>query len=128
MLRSARLRQPAIQLFARGVPQIYYVGLLAGDDDLAAVERVGDGRAINRHDYTLDEIAAAIERPVVRRLLDLVRLRASHAAFDGSLAVDVPAPGRLRLAWAHGSAACALDVDLRDGSVTVTDDGLAAPR
>ena len=41
----------AIQLFARGVPQVYYVGLLAGENDLEAVERTGEGRAINRHDY-----------------------------------------------------------------------------
>ena len=29
----------------RGVPQIYYVGLLAGENDAAAVERTGEGRA-----------------------------------------------------------------------------------
>ena len=42
----------AIQLFARGIPQVYYVGLLAGANDQAAVERTGEGRAVNRHDYT----------------------------------------------------------------------------
>ncbi len=46
----------AIQLFARGIPQLYYVGLLAGENDDAAVERTGEGRAINRHDYTIAEI------------------------------------------------------------------------
>ena len=48
----------AIQLFARGVPQIYYVGLLAGENDHEAVRRTGEGRAINRHDFTLEEIHA----------------------------------------------------------------------
>ena len=57
----------AIQLFARGVPQIYYVGLLAGENDHAAVERTGDGRSINRHDFSSDEISRALRRPVVRR-------------------------------------------------------------
>ena len=71
----------AIQLFARGIPQVYYVGLLAGTNDHVAVERTGEGRAINRHDYTRAEIDAALERPVVRRILDLVRLRATHPAF-----------------------------------------------
>ncbi len=33
----------AIQLFARGVPQIYYVGLLAGANDHAAVDANGRG-------------------------------------------------------------------------------------
>ena len=78
----------AIQLFARGVPQVYYVGLLAGENDLDAVERTGEGRAINRHDYRLDEIHAALERPVVGRLLDLIRLRNTHPAFDGELFVE----------------------------------------
>ena len=37
----------AIQLFARGVPQIYYVGLLAGENDHAAVaEPAKGGRSI----------------------------------------------------------------------------------
>ena len=73
----------AIQLFARGVPQIYYVGLLAGANDHGAVERTGEGRAINRHDYTGDEIEGALGRPVVKRVVDLVRLRNTHRAFDG---------------------------------------------
>ena len=59
----------AIQLFARGVPQIYYVGLLAGENDHGR-STTGDGRAINRHDYTVGEIDVALQRPVVRRLLD----------------------------------------------------------
>src|SRR5204863_407222 len=65
----------AIQLFARGIPQIYYAGLLAGENDLAAVENTGDGRAINRHDYTTEEISSALQRPVVGRVVELVRLR-----------------------------------------------------
>ena len=57
----------AIQLFARGVPQIYYVGLLAGENDHLAVSETGEGRAINRHDYSTAEVDAAISRPVVQR-------------------------------------------------------------
>ena len=94
----------AIQLFARGVPQIYYVGLLAGTNDTAAVERTGEGRAINRHDYGADEIESALRRPVVGRLLELIRLRNSHPAFDGTLRVEVDA-GRFdtSAAYAAGS-------------------------
>lgn len=36
----------AIQLFARGVPQIYYVGLLAGENDHGAVVKSGEARSI----------------------------------------------------------------------------------
>jgi sucrose phosphorylase len=105
----------AIQLFARGVPQLYYVGLLAGENDHAAVQRTGDGRAVNRHDYSAAEIEAAIERPVVRRILELVRLRREHPAFQGDLAVTLEDSARMRLAWSHGPDAVELLVDLKRG-------------
>lgn len=108
----------AIQLFARGVPQIYYVGLLAGENDAAAVARTGDGRAINRHDFTAEEIAERLERPVVRRLLDLIRLRNAHPAFEGELVVDVDGPD-LRMRWQNGPAEAALQIDLGTGASTV---------
>jgi sucrose phosphorylase len=108
----------AIQLFAKGVPQIYYVGLLAGENDKAAVERTGDGRAINRHDYTVEEVGDALSRPVVGRVIELVRLRNTHPAFDGAL--DVAEDGSsLRLLWRNGDATCSLDVDLASGRAAV---------
>ena len=115
----------AIQLFAKGVPQVYYVGLLAGANDLVAVGATKDGRAINRHDYAADEIAAALERPVVRRLLELIRLRNTHPAFDGTLSVETDDPSGLRLRWTAGDAACGLEVDLATGRATVHEAGRA---
>ncbi len=109
----------AIQLFAPGVPQLYYVGLLAGENDAAAVAATGDGRAVNRHDYTRDEIAAALGRPIVGRILDLVRLRREHPAFKGELAVDYEA-SRLRLRWRRGEDCCELDADVGTGEAWVT--------
>lgn len=77
----------AIQLFAPGVPQIYYVGLLAGENDMTLLEKSGVGRDINRHYYTLEEIERALQRPVVKKLFDLVRFRNQHAAFHGSFSM-----------------------------------------
>lgn len=121
----------AIQLFARGVPQIYYVGLLAGENDLAAVDRTGEGRAINRHDYTEAEIEAALRRPVVGRLLELVRLRNTHPAFEGELEVDLEGSAVLRLGWRNprrrdGLVECVLEVDVRTGSFRVSSGAAAA--
>jgi sucrose 6(F)-phosphate phosphorylase len=109
---DAYLLARAIQLFAPGVPQVYYVGLLAGDNDPAAVAATGEGRAVNRHDYTSTEIRRDLERPVVRRLLELLRLRCEHPAFGGELEITGGGP-HLRLAWRMGDRACALDVDLQ---------------
>ena len=112
----------AIQLFARGVPQVYYVGLLAGANDRAALEQTGDGRAINRHDFTFAEIDDALDRPVVQQLLELVRLRNTHPAFDGALEVELVGDSGLRLSWRLASSSCSLDVDVSNGGVTVADD------
>jgi sucrose phosphorylase len=108
----------AIQLFARGIPQIYYVGLLAGANDQKAVIEAGEGRAINRHNYGMQEIAAELERPVVRRLTDLIRLRRSHPAFEGSLTVSSTAQS-IRLTWQRDADECVLDVNLADASVEI---------
>ncbi len=108
----------AIQLFTRGVPQVYYVGLLAGENDLAAVDRTGVGRAINRHDYSVEEATEALARPVVGRVIDLVRLRNTHPAFGGALEVDADG-SRLRLTWRAGPSRCALEVDLASGHHTI---------
>ena len=111
----------AIQLFARGVPQVYYVGLLAGANDGIAVDRTGDGRAVNRHDYAADEIGAALARPVVGRVLDLVRLRNTHPAFDGELSVSSAGDRSLRLRWWHGESTLVLEVDLAAGRAAIED-------
>jgi sucrose phosphorylase len=111
----------AIQLFARGIPQVYYVGLLAGENDDAAVAQSGDGRAINRHDYPAAEIADALDRPVVRRLVELVRLRNEHPAFDGALEVASEQDGQVELRWRNGDATCSLDVNLVAGRTSIDD-------
>ena len=47
-----------IQCFVPGIPQIYYVGLLAGGNDMELLRRTGVGRDINRHYYTSGGAAA----------------------------------------------------------------------
>jgi sucrose phosphorylase len=110
----------AIQLFARGVPQLYYVGLLAGENDYGAVTSTGEGRAINRHDYTATEIEAALQRPLVQRILALVRLRREHDAFDGQLEVALEDTSLLRLTWFQGDEFVELMVDVATGESSVT--------
>jgi sucrose phosphorylase len=108
----------AIQLFARGIPQVYYVGMLAGANDTAGVAETGEGRAINRHDYTPLELEEALTRPVVQRLMALIRLRNTHAAFDGELRVT-GSGSTLRMGWEHEGSTCELEADLASGRCVV---------
>jgi sucrose phosphorylase len=111
----------AIQLFAKGVPQIYYVGLLAGTNDKAAADHTGDGRAINRHDYRLEEVEEALRRPAVGRIIDLIRLRNRHRAFDGQLCTRTIGDGAIRLEWRTSDADLALEVDFVAGSAALVE-------
>ena len=105
----------AIQFFLPGIPQVYYVGLLAGHNDMQLLAETGVGRDINRHHYTRDEIDLALEKPVVERLLELIRLRNSHPAFQGTFAM-APTPDEvLELQWRNEAEFATLRIDLRSG-------------
>ena len=108
----------AIQLFARGIPQVYYVGLLAGSNDRVDVGQGADGRAVNRHNYSLGEVEDALRRPVVQRLLAMIRLRKEHPAFGGELTIS-GSGGLLRMRWDHSDSVCELDADLSRGTCSI---------
>lgn len=108
-----------IQFFAPGTPQIYYVGLLAGSNDIELVERTKQGRDINRHDYTQAEIDEALKRPVVKNIFQLMRLRNQHPAFDGELVIHDSGDDVLRLSYKNGEHSCSAEINLRQKSVNI---------
>jgi sucrose phosphorylase len=95
----AYLLARAIQFFMPGIPQVYYVGLLAGDNDMALLVRTGAGRDINRHYYQPAEVAAAIQKPVVKDLLALIKFRNSHPAFNGRMTLLESGEHELMMCW-----------------------------
>jgi sucrose phosphorylase len=126
---SAYLLARAIQFFMPGIPQVYYVGLLAGENDLDLLTKTGVGRDINRHRYSPAEITDALARPVVARQLDLIRLRNEHPAFGGVFSLQDSEPGWLVLRWQADTHRAELQADLRAGSGRVLlSDGLAPER
>lgn len=103
----------AIQFYSPGIPQVYYVGLLAGENDVALVERTKNGRDINRHNYTLDEIATDIQKPVVQRLLRLMEFRSTYPAFKGDFHIEEAPDDQIALTWHLAPYKTTLQVDLR---------------
>ena len=103
----------AIQFFLPGVPQVYYVGLLAGHNDLDLLRRTGAGRDINRRHYRRCDIDDALTRPVVQDLLRLIHLRNAHPAFGGRFELLPSEDQVLALRWAAGEHEAELHVDLR---------------
>jgi sucrose phosphorylase len=102
----------AIQCCIPGIPQIYYVGLLAGGNDVELLRRTGVGRDINRHHYGAADLQEQLARPVVQSLLALLRLRNTHPAFAGAFRRGDGPRGTLLLEWTNGGAFARLQVDL----------------
>jgi sucrose phosphorylase len=108
-----------IQCMLPGTPQVYYVGLLAGTNDAELLARTGVGRDVNRHHYTPDEIDTALTRPVVQRLLALLRWRATEPAFDGSFELLDAASHVVAVRWSSPTSTVTIEVDVATAAVTV---------
>ncbi|NRD77929.1 sucrose phosphorylase [Bacillus sp. BRMEA1] len=109
----------AIQFFAPGVPQVYYVGLLAGVNDVERVNETGEGRELNRHNYSLEEIEQSLEKEVVQRLLKLIRFRNEYGAFNGEFKVLESANDEIRLSWEKDYHHCMLYIDLKTNKTVI---------
>ena len=124
---DAYLLARLLQVWLPGIPQVYYVGLLAGHNDVELLHASGVGRDINRHRYTDDELERALARPVVRRLGALLKLRNTHRAFQGewTLLDEGRDQGVLSMRWDADGEVAALRADLRHRSfqLTLTVDG-----
>jgi sucrose phosphorylase len=108
---NAYLLARAIQFFAPGVPQVYYVGLLAGENDMTLLTKTDVGRDINRHYYTAAEIDRAIQRPVVQSLFELIRFRNCHPAFGGVFSMPETSDSKIAMRWDNESDWALLEVD-----------------
>ena len=97
---DAYITARVIQFFIPGIPQVYYVGLLAGKNDVIKLNRTGIGRNINRHNYNLKEIEKDLNKDVVKRLLALMEFRNFYPAFDGKFTlVESEEDNLLILRW-----------------------------
>ena len=106
----------AVQFFLPGVPQVYYVGALAGANDMELLHRTNVGRDINRHRYPTAEIDENLRRPVVQALNALCRLRNTLDAFDGEFASSRDADGAMTFSWTGRASSATLVFDPARGA------------
>ena len=109
----------AVQFFAPGIPQVYYVGLLAGSNDMELLGHTHVGRDVNRHYYTRAEVDADLARPVVAALGRLIRFRNSHPAFGGEFTCG-GGGSRLVMTWVSGDERAELAADFAAGTGELT--------
>lgn len=110
----------AIQFFSPGIPQVYYVGLLAGENDYELMKRTDFPRNISRHNYTAEEIRQEVQKPVVGELCRLMRFRNEYPAFDDACIVEETDDHILKLRRISGTYEAVLDANLQNYSFTIT--------
>ncbi|MGN1086005.1 MAG: sucrose phosphorylase [Porcipelethomonas sp.] len=117
---KAYLLARAIQFFAPGIPQVYYVGMLAGSNDIDLMERTKNGRDINRRYYSVEEVEQEQNRPVVKKLKELMILRNTHPAFSLEGAIGVVSEGdMLTITRTFGEYSLTLNANLTTYDYTI---------
>lgn len=113
----------AIQLFMPGKPQIWYLDLFAGKNDVDAVGRAGAGghKEINRTNLSQHEIESRMQLKVVRDQLDLLKFRNAFPAFgfDSEFEVSQNTPFELHFSWRKDGYKAEMRANLNDCGFTV---------
>jgi sucrose phosphorylase len=117
-LRLAR----AIQLFMPGIPQVWYLDLFAGKNDYAAADN-GDTaghKEINRTTLTNEMVAEGLQSAVVLDQLEMMRLRNTAAAFNGTLQIADTPPNELEMTWSHEDDTITLKANLENHGFSIS--------
>jgi len=117
---NAYLMARAIQFFVPGIPQVYYVGLFAGENDMELLAKTKVGRDINRHYYTTQEIDAHLERPLIQALKNLMILRNNHPAFNGEFNLLETSMQILHIEWVNEEDKAVLWIDLSTMTMNIS--------
>lgn len=110
----------AIQFFVPGIPQVYYVGLFGGANDMELLARTKVGRDINRHYYSKEEIKKQIESSIFSELKKLILLRNSHTAFNGDFNLKESAKNTINIKWTYEDNWAEIFIDLHLMSMKIT--------
>lgn len=118
---NAYLLSRVVQFYTPGIPQVYYVGLLAGENDIEALKRGEEGRSINRHTFTIPEIDAAVRKPILQKMYDIMRFRNIYPAFNGDISIGADNhDGTLTITWKKEQYSTTLHADFRAKTFSIT--------
>lgn len=117
---DAYLMARAIQFFVPGIPQVYYVGLFSGVNDMELLEKTNVGRDINRHYFTKEEISSEIKSPRFKSLRDLMLFRNNHPSFNGDCHVIKTQDDILTLKWVNDEEWSELTINLTNKTMAIT--------
>lgn len=116
---TSYLLSRAIQFFTPGIPQVYYMGLLAGENDYELMERTNYDRNISRHNYTIEEVEQFVTKPVVQQLCRLMQFRNEYPVFDGEMKIEDTPNHVLKITWKDKQWKAVLTAELVKQTFTI---------
>lgn len=125
---KAYLIARAIQFFVPGIPQVYYVGLLAGENDIELLEKTNVGRDINRHYFSKEEIDEVLSTDLFLKLKKLMVFRNSHNAFNGDFNLIPREENILNIKWKNQNDWAEILIDLKELNYQITFSDLGETR
>ena len=118
----------AIQMFMPGKPQVWYLDLFAGKNDLEGMKRAGANghKEINRTNLTVEQIGKKMDQNVVKQQLNMLRFRATFAAFSADALITVSsAANQMEFIWEKEDNKACLKIDFEATTFEMTGiDGL----
>jgi sucrose phosphorylase len=111
----------AIQMFMPGIPQIWYLDIFSGKNNYEAADNGGSGghKEINRTALSMNDIEEGLKTEIVKKQLEIIRLRNTSDAFSGEVEINDFADDILDIKWTNGTSIAHLIANLNNKAFTI---------
>ncbi|WP_338358480.1 glycosidase [Yeosuana marina] len=112
----------AIQLFMPGIPQVWYLDIFAGKNDYEAADKGGSAghKEINRTKLSMQDIEDGLKTDVVKKQLEIIRLRNTSKAFSGTVKISTTSNMELDILWTNEKERAHLKANLQNKAFTIS--------
>jgi len=111
----------AIQMFMPGIPQVWYLDIFAGKNNYEAADHGGSTghKEINRTTLSLQDIERGLKTDVVKKQLEIIRLRNTSSAFLGKIEINPSTDDSIAIKWTNNNTIAYLEADLKTNTFTI---------
>lgn len=112
----------AIQMFMPGIPQVWYLDLFAGKNDDQAADKGGDSghKEINRSTLNMQEVRSGLQKDIVLKQLDMMRLRNTSKAFLGTVNINETSGSEINIEWVNQNDKALLYANLKTFEISIS--------
>ncbi|MFH6970424.1 alpha-amylase family glycosyl hydrolase [Flavobacterium petrolei] len=110
-----------IQMFMPGIPQVWYLDIFAGKNNYEAADNGGSAghKEINRTALSMNDIEEGLKTEIVKKQLEIIRLRNTSDAFSGEVEINDLTDDILDIKWTNGTSIAHLIANLNNKGFTI---------